>query len=192
MGVLSGRRPGALAKQRPDASAAAAGDPLPPPRPTPTTAHPSHPLPPTAPPRQVPDIEAPGFWERMDRMVGYNTKLVRRWGGWDDVWGTGATRLLPLEHPTRWGGEHARWLVLGGAAACLPRPAPPHPLSPTLPSPTLLPQVEIDNSDAPEWLKKLQKLPYTERILAECLQLFFMPTKRTGSLDIEGAKGYLY
>lgn len=31
--------------------------------------------------------------------------------------------------------------------------------------------MEIDNSDAPEWLKKLQKLPYTERILAECLQV---------------------
>lgn len=76
---------------------------------------------------EVPDIEAPGFWERMDRMVGYNTKLV-----------------------------------------------------------------EIDNSDAPEWLKKVQKLPYIERVLAECLQLFFMPTKRTGSLDIEGSKGYVY
>ena len=31
--------------------------------------------------------------------------------------------------------------------------------------------VEIDNSDAPEWLKKVQKLPYIERVLAECLQV---------------------
>lgn len=59
------------------------------------------------------------------------------------------------------------------------RPLPPPPRPPP-------------RSDAPEWLKKVQKLPYTERIAAECLQAFLAPTKRTGSLDIEGASGYLY
>lgn len=29
---------------------------------------------------QVPDVEAPGFWDRMDRMVGYNTKVRRALG----------------------------------------------------------------------------------------------------------------
>lgn len=63
-----------------------------------------------------------------------------------------------------------------------------HPLPPPpAPAPPLAPR-----SDAPEWLKKVQKLPYTERIAAECLQAFLAPTKRTGSLDIEGASGYLY
>ncbi|EFN52209.1 hypothetical protein CHLNCDRAFT_139044 [Chlorella variabilis] len=76
---------------------------------------------------EVPDCDAPGFWDVMDRMVGYNEKLIA-----------------------------------------------------------------VDRSEAPEFLKKLQKLPYTERILAGCLQLFFMPTRRSGSLDIEGAGSYLY
>ena len=79
------------------------------------------------PPEQVPDCDAPGFWDVMDRMVGYNEKLIA-----------------------------------------------------------------IDRSEAPEFLKKLQKLPYTERILAGCLQLFFMPTLRSGSFDIEGAGSYQY
>lgn len=51
---------------------------------------------------------------------------------------------------------------------------------------------EIEASDAPELLKKLQKAPYVERIIAECLQVFLMPTKRSGSLDIEGAGDYVY
>ncbi|EFN56109.1 hypothetical protein CHLNCDRAFT_48731 [Chlorella variabilis] len=76
---------------------------------------------------EVPDCDAPGFWDVMDRMVGYNEKLIA-----------------------------------------------------------------IDRSEAPEFLKKLQKLPYTERILAGCLQLFFMPTLRSGSFDIEGAGSYQY
>lgn len=75
----------------------------------------------------MPDCNAPGFWDRMDRMVGYNTKLS-----------------------------------------------------------------EIEKSDAPDWLKKIQKAPYVERIVAECAQLFFMPTIRSGSLDIEGAGSYMF
>lgn len=52
----------------------------------------------------------------------------------------------------------------------LPPASPcPAPNPPALPSQL----VEIDNSNAPEWLKKVQKLPYTERILAECLQVRF-------------------
>ncbi|EFN56111.1 hypothetical protein CHLNCDRAFT_144710 [Chlorella variabilis] len=73
---------------------------------------------------EVPDCDAPGFWDVMDRMVGYNEKLIA-----------------------------------------------------------------IDRSEAPEFL---EKLPYTERILVGCLQLFFMPTLRSGSFDIEGAGSYQY
>jgi magnesium-protoporphyrin IX monomethyl ester (oxidative) cyclase len=76
---------------------------------------------------EVPDINAPGFWDRMDRMVGYNLQLVA-----------------------------------------------------------------IEKSDAPELLKTLQKLPLLERIAANVFQLFLMPTKRCGSLDIEGASQYQY
>ncbi len=52
--------------------------------------------------------------------------------------------------------------------------------------------IAIDGNDSPDALKKLQKLPYMERILAGCIQLFFMPTMRTGSFDIEGAGSYQY
>lgn len=76
---------------------------------------------------EVPDVEAPGFWPAMDRMVQYNDKIV-----------------------------------------------------------------EIGNSDAPEFLKKLQQAPYIERIVAECFQLFFGPMVRSGSFDIEGAGSYMY
>ena len=82
---------------------------------------------PSRPPPQVPDINAPGFWDRMDRMVGYNLQLVA-----------------------------------------------------------------IEKSDAPELLKTLQKLPLLERIAANVFQLFLLPTKRCGSLDIEGASQHQY
>jgi magnesium-protoporphyrin IX monomethyl ester (oxidative) cyclase len=75
----------------------------------------------------VADIKAPGFWDRMDRLVGYNLQLVA-----------------------------------------------------------------LEKSDAPELLKTLQKLPLLERIAATVIQLFLMPTKRCGSLDIEGASQYQY
>ena len=85
------------------------------------------PLPAPLPPPQVPDVNAPGFWDRMDRMVGYNLQLVA-----------------------------------------------------------------IEKSNAPGLLKTLQKLPLLERIAANVFQLFLMPTKRCGSLDIEGASQYQY
>ena len=76
---------------------------------------------------EVPDVNAPGFWGRMDRMVVYNMQLVA-----------------------------------------------------------------IEKSNAPELLKTLQKLPLLERIAANVAQLFLMPTKRCGSLDIEGGSKYQY
>eukprot|EP00887_Chlorella_sp_A99_P004193 scaffold23.g4193.t1 len=44
---------------------------------------------------------------------------------------------------------------------------------------------EIDNNGAPEFVRSLQKLPYTERVLAGCIRLFFGPVKKVGSLDME-------
>lgn len=38
--------------------------------------HTPHPTPHPSPPLQVPDVEAPGFWPAMDRMVQYNDKIV--------------------------------------------------------------------------------------------------------------------
>ncbi|KAL4448635.1 hypothetical protein ABPG75_005854 [Micractinium tetrahymenae] len=76
---------------------------------------------------EVPDVEAPGFWPAMDRMVQYNEKIV-----------------------------------------------------------------EIGNSEAPEFLKKVQQAFYIERIIAECFQLFVGPMVRSGSFDIEGAGSYQY
>ena len=205
---------------------------------------------------EVPDVEAPGFWDRMDRMVGYNTKVRRALGppgGRGGVSGTAAGMTASLRCPP------CRRCTPSAELRRLPPSPCPAPNPPALASQL----VEIDNSDAPEWLKKVQKLPYTERILAECLQvrlggrgvvarvaavptgcyrclprlvpahcallrggplqfslsalaahahpgascahrrpptaplalpaqLFFMPTKRTGSLDIEGSKGYVY
>lgn len=140
----------------------------------------------------MPDIEAPGFWDRMDRMVGYNTKLVA------------IDNRCVLEQSHRvWAGHGWLWhqAALGATGFwATAMPALPPPLCrPTLPGkhhPDSLPScprhLSPPCSDAPEFLKKVQKLPYIERIFAECVQLFFMPTKRTGSLDIEGAKGYQY
>lgn len=45
--------------------------------------------------------------------------------------------------------------------------------------------VTIDRSDAPDFVKSLQKLPHLERVVAGCLQTFFWPTKKVGSLDME-------
>ena len=42
----------------------------------------------------------------------------------------------------------------------------------------------ISASDAPQWLKNLQKLPLFERFAAELLGIFFGKTVSSGSVDI--------
>lgn len=37
----------------------------------------------------------------------------------------------------------------------------------------------------PSWVKQAMKLPKYERLTANLVQLFFMPTKKVGSLDME-------
>ena len=75
----------------------------------------------------MPDVEAPGFWDHMERMKEYNLALVA-----------------------------------------------------------------IDGNGSPEWLQAVQRAPYIAGIARESLALFFMPTKRVGSFDIEGAGQYQY
>ncbi|PSC76971.1 copper target 1 [Micractinium conductrix] len=50
----------------------------------------------------------------------------------------------------------------------------------------------IDATSAPTWLKRLRTLPLLERAAAECVRLYLAPTKRCGSLDVEGAGAYRY
>lgn len=68
---------------------------------------------------QVPDVDAPGFWDKMNYLVEVNTKLSN-----------------------------------------------------------------IDNMDVPSWVKTTLKAPLLERMLATCMQIFFMPCKDTGSVDL--------
>ena len=42
----------------------------------------------------------------------------------------------------------------------------------------------ISASDAPQWLKNVQKLPVFERFAAELLGIFFGKTLSSGSVDI--------
>lgn len=69
---------------------------------------------------EVPDCEVPEFWDRMEKLIVLNKKLVA-----------------------------------------------------------------IGKSDAPQWLKTLQKLPVIERFAAELLQLFLGKTVQLGSTDID-------
>lgn len=52
--------------------------------------------------------------------------------------------------------------------------------------------VAVGQSDAPDFIKTLQKLPLMERLGKELVLLYFGPTKRVGSLDIEGDKAIQY
>ena len=129
-------------------------------------------LPPCSP--QVPDIEAPGFWDRMERMKDYNLRVQ--------------TSFQPAS--SQHGGSGGPSTSGGGGgprrrlAAAQERRAParraPHPtLQPAcwqatylrhthLPLPLLVLQIiAIEKSDAPDFLKKLQKAPLVERIVAE-------------------------
>lgn len=68
---------------------------------------------------QVPDVDAPGFWDKMNYLVELNSKVVG-----------------------------------------------------------------VDQMDVPQWAKTLLKAPFLERMLATMLQIFFMPCKDTGSVDL--------
>lgn len=69
---------------------------------------------------EVPDVQHPDFFKRMDKMVELNSKMV-----------------------------------------------------------------QIGASNAPDFVKKLQRLPLIAGIMAECIALYFGPMKRVGSVDIE-------
>ena len=51
-------------------------------------------------------------------------------------------------------------------------------------------QIQAANSSSGP-LATLQKWVATERLIAEMVAIFFMPTKHTGSFDLEGAKEQL-
>ncbi len=69
-------------------------------------------------------------------------------------------------------------------------------LAPCTPSPLLtchaLPLLPA--ADVPSVVKNIIKLPKYERLVAELVQCFFMPVKRSGALDMEPEleKSYMY